>query len=88
MPRGINEIQMINLAILGFVVQGNTLGLNRDTTLSLNIHGIKHLRRHFTFTQGSAQLNKAVSQCRLAMVYMGNNGKIPDVVLIHIVLQL
>ena len=83
----IDEVQMINLTIFRFVIKGYTLGLDRNSTLPLYIHAVKHLGGHFPVTQGAAQLYEPVGQGRLAMVYMGNYRKIPDVILIHMVLQ-
>ena len=76
------------MTIFSLVIQGNTLRFDRDTAFPLNIHGIKHLCGHFTVTQTITQLYKTVSQSRLAMVYMGNNGKISNVLLIHALLRL
>lgn len=73
MARCIDEIQVINLTIFRFEVEGNALGLNRNATFPFYIHAIKHLRGHLSITQGATQLNKPVGQGRLAMVYMGNN---------------
>lgn len=84
----IDEIQVVNLSVFRLVIEGYALGLDRNTTLSFYIHAIKHLVGHFPVAQGATQLYETVSQGRLAVVYMGNNGKIPDVILIHMVLQL
>ena len=88
MARCINEIQMVDVTVFGGLIQGNALGLDSNTTLTFNIHGIKYLCGHLAITQTIAQLYKTVGQRRLAMIYMGNNRKIPNVLLIHVLLQL
>ncbi|GHD12566.1 hypothetical protein GCM10007052_13710 [Halioglobus japonicus] len=79
MARGINEIELVGLAIPGLVIQGDTLCLDRDTALALDIHGIEHLLLHLTIGQTTAGLDKAVSQRRFAVIDMGNDGEISDV---------
>lgn len=38
---------------------------------------------HFVFTNGVGKLKHSVSKCRLAMIHVGNNGEIPNVLLLH-----
>lgn len=83
----VDEIQVIDLSVLGLVIQCHALSLDRDTTFPLDIHTIKYLRRHFTLGQAIAKLNKTISQGRLTMVNMGNDREIPDKFLIHVVFQ-
>ena len=79
MSRGINEIQVIDLSVSGLVIQGRCLGLDGDAPFPFQIHGIEHLRLHFTIRQTTAQLDDPVGERRFAMVDMSDNGKITDV---------
>lgn len=79
MPRGVDEIELVDLAVVGLVIKGHTLCLDCNTSLALNVHGVEHLLVHLARTQASTMLDKPVCQRGLAMVNMGNNGKVADV---------
>ena len=79
MSRRIDQIQVVNLSVSGLVVQRRSLRLDRNPPFPFQIHGIEHLRFHFTIRQASAQLDNPVGKRRFAMVDMGDNGKIADV---------
>ena len=83
MSGGINDIELVNLTVGCGVTQGDALRFNGDSTLSFDIHRVEYLARHFSFTQATAKLNKAVSQGRFPMIYMGDNRKISDKFRIH-----
>ena len=80
MSRSINEIQRIDLAIASLVLQRRRLGLDGDAAFLLDIHGIKDLRGHLAIGEATTALYQAVSQSRLAMVDMSDDGKIADVI--------
>ena len=75
---GINKVQLVGLAVFGGVIQRDAVCLDGDTTLALQIHGVEYLRFHFTLAQATADLDKAVGQRRLAVVDVGNDGKITN----------
>ncbi len=77
-PGGVDEIKLVGIPVFGGVVERDALRLDRDTALSLNIHRIEHLLRHFTLGQAAAMLNKAIGQCRLTVVDMGNDRKVTN----------
>ena len=77
--RRINKIQLVGFAITGLVVQGHTLGLDGNASFPLQLHGIQHLRLQLTVTKAAANLDKAVCQRGFAMVDMGNDGKVADI---------
>ena len=79
MPWCIDEIELIDLPVAGFVIQSNTLGLNGNTALALDIHGIENLRIHLPLAQAPTVLDKTVSQGGLAMIDMRDDGKVADV---------
>ncbi len=76
---GVDQVQVVDLAVLGLVVQGRRLRLDGDTALFLDVHRVQHLCLHVALGQASAILDQAVRQGRLAMVNMGNDGKITNV---------
>jgi hypothetical protein len=54
------------------------MGLDGDATLTLKVHGVQHLGFHFTFGQATTHLDKAVSQGRLAVVNVRDDGEVAD----------
>ena len=76
MPRGVDEIELVASPIRTIVEQSDTLGLDRNPPLSLQLHGVEHLLSHFPIAQPPADLDKAIGKGRLTVVDMGNDGKI------------
>ena len=75
----VDQMQLVHLAVACLVFQRGGLRLDGDAALALQIHGVKHLRLHFTRRQTAAQLDDAVCQRRFAVVDVGDNGKVADV---------
>ena len=78
-PRRIDEIELVVGAVLRLVLQGDALRFDGDAPFALQVHRIEHLRLHFSRLQPAAQLDEAVSQCRFAVVDVGNDGEVADV---------
>ena len=78
----IYKIKNIFFSVLGFIYDPDCLGLNSNTTLSLQIHIIQNLRLHLTLCKQTGLLYDSVRQCGFAMVYMSNDTKITDFALI------
>ena len=76
----VHQVQRIGYAVLCLVVEAHGLGLDRDAAFFLDIHCIEHLGAHFTVGKAAAGLDQAVSERRLAMVDMGNDGEVTDLV--------
>ncbi len=79
----INQVKDIFVAIFGLIDDAYRLGFNGNTPFPFQIHIIKHLGLHLPAGQKSCLLYNPVRQGGLAMVYMGNNTKIPDSALIY-----
>ena len=79
MSRGVDEIEDVFLPILRTVSQPRRLKLDGDPPLPLDIHIVEILFLHVTRCDESGLLNQPVGQCRLAVIYMGNNAEIPDI---------
>ena len=73
MPRGINQVEPIDLSRARGVFQRDTLRLDGDTAFTLQIHGIKYLVFHLALAKPPAQLDKTVSQRGLAVIDMRND---------------
>src|SRR3546814_6449995 len=60
------------------VIKRDAVGFDGDAALALEIHRIQHLGFHFTLGQTTTHLDKTVCQGRLAVIDMGDDGKIAD----------
>jgi len=78
MAGGIDEVQLVDLAVLRLVIERDAVGLDGDTALTLQVHGIEHLGFHLACRQATAHLDETVGQRRLAMVDVGDDGEIAD----------
>ncbi len=56
------------------------LRLDGDAALALDVHRIEHLLDHVALRHGSGLLDEAVGERRLAVVDMGDDGEVADVV--------
>ena len=78
MARGIDKVQFVFLPVTGGVIQRDTLGLDGNPSLTLEIHGVQDLLGHFTVGQAAANLDKTVCQRGFTMVNVGDDGKVTD----------
>jgi len=51
--------------------------------LAFEIHCVEHLFGHLSFGERSSDLEQAISKRALAVIDMGNNGKVSDVLEIY-----
>ena len=79
-PRRINDIELIGTAIASRIAQRHALRLDGDAALPLQVHRIEHLLGHFPRAQAAAKLNEAVGERGLAVVNVGDNRKIANVI--------
>jgi len=61
------------------VLHSNGVHLDCDPTLFLEIHVIKHLRRHLPLVKGASLLKQSIRESGLAVVNMSDNAEIPNV---------
>ncbi len=78
MPRRIDEIELVLLAVPGTVAQGDALGLDGNPPLPLQIHGIEHLGLHFPVRQPPTMLDKTVRQGGLSVIDVGDDGEVAN----------
>ena len=76
----VDQVQVVDLAILGLVVQGRRLGLDGDAPLLFDVHGVEHLGGHLTLAQATAVLDQAIGQCGLAVIDVGDDGEVANMV--------
>jgi hypothetical protein len=73
MPGRVDEVEVVDLTILGLVLQRGGLCLDGYPTLFLDIHRVENLLTHLAFTQPAATLDQAVCQRRLAVIDVRND---------------
>ena len=78
MTRRIDQVQVIGLAVAGVVLQRHCLRLDGDAALAFDVHRVEHLRLHLAIRQAAAQLDDAIGQGRFAVVDVGDDGKVAD----------
>ena len=59
MPRGIDQVKLINLTVLRFVAQRRRLRLDGNAAFALKIHAVEDLLAHFAVGEAAAALNQA-----------------------------
>ncbi|MNT44826.1 hypothetical protein D3C72_1813690 [compost metagenome] len=79
MAGGVDEVQVVGLAVLRHVRQRHRLRLDRDATLALDRVGVEHLRFHLAGLEAATELDDAVGQRGLAVVDVGDDGEVADV---------
>ena len=80
MARRVDQVQRVGLAVVRRVVQPDGAGLDGDAALALQIHVVKDLILHLPRGDRLAQLDQTVGERRFAVVDVGDDGKIADVV--------
>ncbi len=80
MARGVHQVELVFDPVIGLVQQAHGLRLDRDAAFTLDIHAVEHLRAHLAFVQPAAGLDQTVGKGGFAMVDMGDDGKVADMV--------
>ncbi len=75
----VDQIEVVDLAIAGLVLQRSGLRLDGYPTLFLDVHRVEHLRFHLAFFESAATLDQTIGQRRFAMINVRNDRKISDV---------
>ncbi len=76
----VDQVEDIVLAIVGAVFQPHRLRLDGDAALALDVHRVQHLFLHVAQLQPAGGLDQPVGKRGFAMVDMGDDGEIADVV--------
>jgi hypothetical protein len=73
---GVDQVEGVKLAVVGFVGQRNGMGLNGDAALTLQIHTVQQLILHISLGNRVGLFQYTVSEGGFAVVNMRNNAKI------------
>ena len=79
----VDQVQLVQLAVVGAVIQAHGVGLDGDAALALQVHGVEHLLHHFALRKRAGDLQQAVRQRGLAVVDVRNDREIADEFAIH-----
>jgi hypothetical protein len=74
--RGVDHVELIALAVAGAVVERDALGLDGDTALALQVHGVEHLLLHLAVGESPAQLDEPIGERRFAVIYVRDDGEV------------
>jgi hypothetical protein len=75
----VNQVQVVNLPIASAILQRSGLRFDGDAAFFFDIHRVQNLSFHLPLLQSSTALDQSVSQGRFAMINVGDDGKISDV---------
>ena len=81
----VNKVQLVQLAVLAAIVKADGLCLDGDASLAFEIHAVEHLRLHLALAECARVLDETVGDGGFAVVDVGDDGKIADMLLIHCV---
>ena len=81
-PRGIDHVQDVFLAVL-FVDHADGVRLDGDAPLAFEVHVVQQLVRHLVLRDGPGQLDHAVGERGFAVVNVGDNAEISDIVVLR-----
>ena len=78
----INQVQLVFLPVQGLVVEPDGGHLDRDAALALDVHRVEELLLHVPPLDRPGELQEPVGQRRLAVVNVGDDAKVADVLLV------
>ena len=76
MARGVDEVQLVCVPVVGGVHHADGVGLDGDAALALEVHGVEHLGLHLAHGERSGQLQQAVCQRGFTVVDVRDDRKV------------
>ena len=83
MARGVDQVELVAAAVPGLVGHAHGARLDRDALLALQVHGVQDLGLHLARLNRVRGLQQPVGEGRLAVVNVGNDAEVANVVLGH-----
>ena len=83
MPGRVDQVELVDLAVLRVVHHAHGMGLDGDAALALQVHCVQHLGLHFARRQRAGQLEQPVGQRGFAMVDVRDDREIPNMLIVH-----
>ena len=78
-PRRVDEVERVLLAVLRLVCEAHGAGLYRYAALALEVHIVEYLALHLPLVHRAAELDQPVGERALAVVDVRDDRKVPDV---------
>ena len=75
----VNQIEAVCIAVLCGIIQRNSTRLDCNAALTLNVHIVEELFLHIAACNGAGLLENTVCKRRFAVINMGNDAEIPNV---------
>ena len=85
MAGGVDEVELVGLAVVRLVHHADGVGLDGDAALALEVHGVKDLGLHLAGGQRAGELEEPVGESGLAVVDVRDDREVADVTWIHFV---
>ena len=76
---GVDQVQLVGLAVLGGVVEPDGGHLDRDAALALQVHPVEDLVLHLAVVDRAGELEDAVRERGLAVVDVSDDAEIADI---------
>ena len=77
--RGVDEVEDVVLPVLRLVLEPHRVLLDGDAALALEVHGVEELLAHLALGEGPRALHQAVGERGLAVVDVGDDREVADV---------
>ena len=81
MARRVDQVQAVDEAVLGRVLEADCARLDRDPLFALEVHRVQDLAGHLARIDGVGVLEEAVGEGRLAVIDMGDDREVAEAVL-------
>jgi hypothetical protein len=82
---GVDQVQLVALAVLGVVIHRDRMGLDGDAALLFEIHPVEVLGLEVTVRNRAGVLEQSVGKRRLPVVDVGDDAEISDELRVHAV---
>ena len=82
MSRCVDEVEFVRLAVFG-VVHAHGVELDRDAALALEVHRVEDLCPHTSLIERTSEFDQPIGNGGFAVVDMGNDTEIADLVSAH-----
>ena len=83
MSGGVDQVELIALAVVRRVVHAHGVQLDGDAPFALQFVGVEHLGAHLAGVERAGEFQEPIGQGRLAVVDVGDDAEVADAVELH-----
>ena len=83
MSGSVNKVKKVFFPIFSAVWKTDSLAFDCNAAFPFNVHGVKELILKLTICHHITDLNKTIGKSGFAVVNMGNDAEITDVIKLH-----